>query len=103
MSKELEHIESRLADIERKSQSLRDQLSDLSEQKGKLILRGVELKHGVTVGSIVIYKGVEHKVTQVDTRWGVDRPWLEGNPKRKDGSFGTARRNLYRQWTVIGS
>lgn len=99
MSKELEHIKAQLKDIERKSQSLRDQLSNLSVQEQKLTLRGVELKHGITVGSIVVYRGVEHRVTKIETHWGIERPWLEGNPKRKDGIFGTAHRNLYGDWT----
>ena len=101
MSKELEHIQTRLKDIERKSQSLRDQLGNLNQQQRELILRGIELKHGVTVGSVVLYRGIEHKVTRVETRWGIDRPWLEGNPKRKDGSFRTAHRNLFGNWTTV--
>lgn len=99
MSKELEHIQMQLKEIERKSQSLHDQLGNLGIQQRKLILRGIELKHGITIGSIVVYKGVEHRVTEIDTHWGLDRPWLEGNPQRKDGSFGTARRNLFNYWT----
>ena len=60
-----------------------------------------EQKFGVRVGSIVKNRqGVEHKVTNVNTSYS-GKPWIEGNQKKKDGTFGTARRNLYSDWTLV--
>ena len=55
---------------------------------------------GVEVGSVVLHKGKEHKVTKVETCWD-RKPWLAGNPKRKDGTFGTAWRNLFEDWEAV--
>jgi hypothetical protein len=57
--------------------------------------------YGVAVGSIVKNRdGKKHRVTAVDTRWIGSKPWLEGNPMRKDGTFGTAKRMLYSEWEL---
>jgi hypothetical protein len=72
---------------------------EINEEK----LRLAEQEYGVRVGSIVKdSKGVEHKVIFVNVRYG-DKPWLEGNPKKKDGKFGTARRNIYTDWSLVSS
>lgn len=54
----------------------------------------------VKVGDVVIYKGNEYLVTSVDPKWGdTVKPWLTGNPRKADGTFGKAVRNLYSNWT----
>lgn len=57
------------------------------------------LKHGVEVGTIVKYRNVLHRVTGVTEGYG--KPWATGNPMRKDGSYGTAERNLYSDWEIV--
>lgn len=101
MSKELNHIKECLKAIEQKKQSLEDQLTRLTDQEHSLTLRGIELKHGIKIGSIVSYRGTEHRVTAIDTEWGVDKPWLTGNPKKKDGTWGATRRKLFSRWEKV--
>lgn len=59
-----------------------------------------KLNSSVSIGSIVLSNGVEHLVTKVDPRWG-DKPWLECKKKRKDGTFGKARRHIYTNWELV--
>lgn len=106
MSKELADNAARLKVIERKLQSLEDQERALNKQQSKLLLRQAKLKHGVKIGSIVISdprhgEGVEHRVTFIDTEYGIDRPWVRGNPRKKDGTFGAAVRSLYDNWRLV--
>jgi hypothetical protein len=83
MNKELTHINSQLKTIERKAQSLHDQISNLNAQERKLLLRKAEILHGVTIGAVVVYRGVEHRVTAIDVEMGNERPWVSGNPRKK--------------------
>ena len=52
----------------------------------------------VKVGDVVVgLLGVEYRVTIVEPKsHGL---WLTGNPRRKDGTFGTAVRHIYGNWT----
>lgn len=95
---------SQIEDLERKVQSLRDQLSAASKSLRKAKLDACPVK----IGDIVRYKGVNskkngqlYKVTGIDTDWGLERPWLTGSPKGKDGSWGRANRNLYTEWEPV--
>jgi hypothetical protein len=54
---------------------------------------------GVAVGSVVLYRGVEHRVTHIQDSFGAEKPWLRGKQKRKDGTFGTRSVHLYDDWT----
>lgn len=55
---------------------------------------------GIKEGDIVTYKGVEHRVTKVEPEYGFnrDKPWVSGNPKKKDGTFSMVERHLYTDW-----
>lgn len=55
--------------------------------------------YGVAVGDIVMYRGKRHRVTALEP--SISSLWLRGNPERKDGTFGTADRCLYNEWTKI--
>lgn len=68
-------------------------------------LKIVENKYGVKVGSIVKNsKGKLFRVVDVDVRFGVDdKPWLQGNPQKKNGEFGVAVQHVYRHWTLVKS
>ena len=90
----LEQLEAQEKDLLAKLNAVR---KSITEEKTRL----AEHEFGVRVGSIVKdHKGVEYKVTQVDTRYG-GSPWLVGNPKKKDGTFGIAQRKLYSGWTLL--
>jgi hypothetical protein len=66
-------------------------------------------KWSVEVGSIVKdRKGLLHKVSKVEVSsydtisyYLRNKPWLVGNPLRKDGTYGTAERNLYGDWELV--
>lgn len=88
---------------EKESKELGERMAALHQRQYELKIQIAKIKHGVEVGTIVVKKdGSEYRVTKVDVRW-VDRPWLEGNPRKKDGTFGTAIRNLYDDWVVKSS
>jgi hypothetical protein len=57
-------------------------------------------KFGVEVGTIVMYKGEEHKVTLVDHFIFPRKPWVEGARRRKDGEWSQRSFALYSNWEV---
>jgi hypothetical protein len=63
-----------------------------------------KLKYGLEVGVVVRaggrWEGQLCMVREVDDR-SDGRPWVVGSPARADGSFGTARRNLFGNWEVV--
>jgi len=59
-----------------------------------------EFKHGIKPGVIVVYHGVLHKVVSIEPDRGFEKPWVTGNPQRKDGTYGTAVRNLFDNWEL---
>ncbi len=67
-----------------------------------LRMEAIKKEWGVSIGCIVkaIRTGKQHRVTRIDTNWGKSKPWLGGNPMRKDGTFGTANYNLYGSWEI---
>lgn len=92
--------EGRLEALVGREAELETELSKVRAAINAEKLQLIELEHGVRVGSTVVdKKGVEYLVTRVDACWSP--PWLEGNPRRKDGSFGTASRNLYSDWKLL--
>lgn len=52
------------------------------------------------IGSTVLYRGKEYRVTHIDTRWS-PKFWLRGNPRRTNGTFGTRITHLYNDWTLV--
>lgn len=60
-------------------------------------------KYGVRGGSIVRRRmdGRLYRVVSVDTSWWPGRPWLVGNPQRKDGTYGTGFHNLFGDWELV--
>lgn len=90
----------RLAELERERELLELRLNELNQQIRSAKLAEVQLAYGVCIGCIVKNSvGVEHKVTEIKT-WMDGKPWVSGNPRKKDGTFGTAHRNLYSDWEV---
>lgn len=82
--------------------ALVEQLSNVRAEIKEKKLARAEADSGVRAGCIVCYRGVEHRVIEVDTHWRErDKPWVTGTPKRKDGTFGTAVRNLYAEWELV--
>jgi hypothetical protein len=75
---------------------LKDVRDAIKAERGRL----AHAAYGVFVGAIVRRRGVEYRVTCVNASFS-GRPWLEGSPRRKDGTFGAARRNLYGDWELV--
>lgn len=89
---------------------LEQQEKELLESLGKVRCsirnekwRIAEQDFGVRIGSIIKDRnGVVYRVIEVSTRFD-GKPWLVGNPKKKDGSFGIAQRNIYSDWELVST
>ena len=92
-----------LKNLEKQEKDLLENLAIVRKEITTEKLRLAEQEFGVRIGSIVKDRsGVEHKVTHVSVKYS-GKPWLEGNPKKKDGTFGTARRNIYGDWQLVSA
>lgn len=90
-----------LKELNKNQNELEEKLGVVRKKIHEEKLRISEEHFGVRVGSIVSNsKGVEFLVTTVDTRLS-GKPWLKGNQKKKDGTFGNAIRNIYSDWTLL--
>lgn len=77
------------------------QADDVRRQRREVLLEWWEQAEGLAVGAIVRDSvGREYRVTEVDVSYS-ERPWVSGNPHKKDGSFAHVKRNLYNDWEVI--
>jgi len=80
---------------------LRKNLKESERQQHSIKLEIFKIKFQIMHGSIVIGRDdKEYKVVNISSQWGIAKPWIEANPRKKDGTFGTARRNLYDYWTL---
>ena len=87
-----------LRELERDRETLKMKLANVNAAINREKLSIAEREYDVTVGSVVKDgAGKRFKVIRVDARFS-GKPWLEANPERKDGTFGTAKRNLYTDW-----
>ena len=91
-----------LVDLIRRQQQLQTELDKVSAAISRARLLDVETEYGVKVGSIVRnHFGKEYRVTKIDAdSWG-GKPWLRGNPRLKNGTFGKANRHLFSNWEVV--
>ena len=83
---------------------IRGRLNTLNAAIRSERIRIAEATWGVTTGSIVKYRGKEYFVTAVKPSTfgnGTRKPWLDGNPRRKDGTFGSANRCLFDFWEKV--
>ena len=90
MSETIEELE---AEAKRLGQAWRDVTRRL--HKARLAAAGVSVGDIVRTGNGKLFRVA---VVQV---FPTGRPWLVGNPQRVDGSFGTAKRNLYGGWELV--
>jgi hypothetical protein len=86
-SKEEDAIMSRIANLK----------TELKRQN-KLLEEERYRNAGIAIGDIVVSKGERFRVAQVKT-FSYGSVWVIGNAKKKDGSWGTAPRQLYNDWT----
>lgn len=87
-----------LTRLERREKELREELSKVNREIEVERLRIAKDEYKVEIGLIVVHRGEDYKVVGIS--FGYGKPWLKGNPRRKDGNFGTSTRNLYSDWTI---
>ena len=94
----------KLVDLLYQEEQLRNKLSKVTVAIREEQLLEAKNKYGVEIGAIVKDRsGKEYRITKVDVRSWDGFPWLEGNPRKKDGTFGKARRCLYNSWEVVSA
>jgi hypothetical protein len=90
--------------LKARESEIKEQLFLVQEEIIQEKLRLIEKRYGVLVGAVVVSRGEEYRVTKVDVKsifWDMDtKPWLEGNPRKKDGTFGKKKRHLYSDWEL---
>jgi hypothetical protein len=92
-------LRSRIDECENEENRLDELLLEKRAERGKLQLEAIAIEFGVIVGSIVTGRdGLEYRVTSISPAWKT--PWLKGNPRKKDGTWGIAERHLYGDWKV---
>lgn len=84
----------KIKQLEERSAELRKQLFDIASEIFDLKTSLCPVK----VGDVVTYRGEEFKVIAIDNpEWS----WVYANPRKKDGSWGTAKRHLLGNLTVL--
>ena len=96
MAETNKHLDALLSREREQNNKLGETVRQIKAERDRIAFN----RYGVSIGSVVLRDGVEFRVTKVDTRWG-DKPWLEGNQKRKDGTFGNSRRHIYGNWELV--
>lgn len=90
-------MKERLAELDRRELELREALRAVIDERRQVICDAA----GISIGSIVkSASGEQYRVAEIKI-WRSGKPSVAGNPKRKDGTFGTAIRNLYDNWEVV--
>jgi hypothetical protein len=91
----------KLEELAEEKRVLSNKLHEVDHQIFNEKLRIVREKFGVYIGATVKgHDGKLYKVTSIEPSWTI-KPWLCGNPQKKDSTFGTAIRNIYGDWVVI--
>ncbi len=90
-----------LTDLINEREELKAKLGRVNSEISSLQLHLVEEKWHVAVGTIVgNHKGKEYRIRVIQPH-GINKPWVKGNPRRKDGTFGTALHHLYDNWQLL--
>lgn len=95
---ERENPTASLSEMEDRAAWLREELAELD----RAIYAAKIAATGISAGEVVVRRGVEYRVVRVEALWA-RKPWIIGNPRRKDGSFGTAERNLFDEWERVSA
>jgi len=99
MNTPLEDILKNIEALEKEEQLLRIKTQEVVKSRKDLQIQAAELQYGITVGSVVLgTDGKEYRVVTLDANYGM-KPRVQGNPRKKDGTWGTAVRHLYSYWT----
>ncbi|WP_154587907.1 hypothetical protein [Burkholderia pseudomallei] len=85
----------------KEEERLMSQIANLEAElnrKRELLREERERNCGVRIGDIVLYRGEEYRVAEIDPQ-PYGGAWVRGNPKKKNGEFGNQIRALYNRWT----
>ena len=74
-------------------------LSGLRKRVKAVKLLIIARDYNLTEGSIVVCKGCDYKITDVDPSWE-GKPWVKGVKKLKGGEWGTRAYHLFSKWEV---
>ncbi len=94
--------ETELASLLKMEERIRNELRDIKVAVRSATLKVIKDRYALEAGTVVMHNGHEYRVTHISTKWK-NKPWLEGNIKKKDGTWGTQKRNLFDEWEVIKS
>lgn len=89
--------------IKQRIDSLQRQLSHEESRANEVRRELAKVVFGIAPGVVVVHRGKRYWVDHLQFLDWVDdnhRPWVVGCPARKDGTFGTAKRNLFSDWEV---
>ncbi len=90
-------IWSQIDQCEKEENRLDELLLEKRAERRQLQLEAVEMEFGVIAGSIVKGRdGLEYRVTSISL--SCKKPWIKGNPRKKDGTWSNAERHLYGDW-----
>lgn len=93
-------LHSQLDAVKKEESRLGELFSAAKAERKSLEEKIARIKFKVEIGDIVDGgDGKEYRVTSIDPRWS--RPWVKGNPRKKDGTWGTSERYLYDVWKHI--
>lgn len=95
-----EEIAAEMARLEERRSALSKEIVAVDGTIRSLRLDQIDLLYGLHIGSIVVREGKQYLVCGITNEtWR--RPWVVGHPMKKDGTFGSARRNLFSDWEVV--
>lgn len=102
-----EEIKSKCEALDKAEKPLNDALSEIHDARRALIPEWLREVYSLAPDVIVktpggkLHKAVrfEHVSLGQEEKW--NRPWVIASPQKKDGTFGTAQRNLFRDWEIV--
>lgn len=60
-------------------------------------------KYGIEEGAFVKYRGALYKVSGIRhyQNFPLNKPWVTGNLKKKEGTFSKIKRHLFDEWELV--
>ena len=91
----------KLEELEAKEREIVSALNAIRGEIREERLKIAKDKYGVDVGSVVVNNnGVRFLVVEIEAKSFLGKPWLSGNPEKKDGTWSKAVRNLFNDWDI---
>lgn len=71
---------------------------ELTEAKERLTRAKIDAS-GIAIGDVVEKNGKHYRVCEIDVEWTT--PWVKGNLRLKDGSWGVGVHNVFGDWRKV--